>query len=89
MATRRRLWGHHLAQLPDTDPDDPIDLDLLAGALELSGGDIRNIVLAATYDAVAQRGLVGMENLRQAGGREMMKLGRRVGDVTSRTTLGI
>jgi SpoVK/Ycf46/Vps4 family AAA+-type ATPase len=78
-ATRRRLWEHHLAQLPGTDPDDPIDLDSLADALELSGGDIRNIVLAAAYDAVATGRAVGMHGLRVAVEREMAKLGRRTG----------
>lgn len=78
--TRQRLWEHHLAQLPGTDPADPIDLDLLANGLEVAGGDIRNIVLAATYDAVAGRRSVGMADLRLAAEREMAKLGRRIGD---------
>ena len=78
--TRRLLWEHHLAQLPATDPDDPVDVGFLAGALEVAGGDIRNIVLAAAYDAVAQRRAVGMRDLRAATVREMTKLGRRTGD---------
>ncbi|GEL95060.1 AAA family ATPase [Cellulomonas composti] len=78
--TRTRLWRHHLGQLPRTDPDDPVDVDLLAACLELAGGDIRNIVLAAAYDAVAQRKDVGMNEVRAAANREMAKLGRRVGD---------
>lgn len=78
--TRRRLWEHHLAQLPGTDPADPVDLDLLCSSLELAGGDIRNIVLSAAYDAVAGRRLVGMTDLRRAVEREMAKLGRRVAD---------
>lgn len=80
VATRRRLWEHHLAQLPGTAAEDPVDLDLLAGALELAGGDIRNIVLAATYDAVARRRPLGMSELRVAAEREMAKLGRRISD---------
>ncbi|WP_420114787.1 AAA family ATPase [Pseudactinotalea sp.] len=80
VATRKRLWEHHLAQLPATDPDDPVDLTLLADALEVAGGDIRNIVLAATYDAVAERRQVRMTDLRLAAEREMAKLGRRIGD---------
>lgn len=78
--TRRLLWEHHLAQLPGTDPDDPVDTAFLAGSLEVAGGDIRNIVLAAAYDAVAQRRAVGMRDLRAATVREMTKLGRRTGD---------
>lgn len=79
-ATRALLWRHHLAQLPGTDPDDPVDTALLAQALELAGGDIRNVVLAAAYDAVAERRLVGMRDVRLAADREVAKLGRRVSD---------
>ena len=78
--TRRLLWQHHLDQLPSTDPDDPMDTAFLAGSLELAGGDIRNIVLAAAYDAVAEHRLVGMRDVRAATVREMTKLGRRAGD---------
>ncbi len=76
--TRARLWTHHLDQLPATDPADPVDVELLARDLEIAGGDIRNIVLAATYDAVATRTAVGMRHVRTAALREMSKLGRRV-----------
>ena len=51
--TRARLWEHHLAQLSALDPKDPVDVDFLAAAAELAGGDIRNIVLAAAYDAAS------------------------------------
>src|SRR5690606_31411295 len=76
--TRERLWEHHLAQLPAVDPDDPVDVALLARDLEIAGGDIRNIVLAATYDAVAAQTALGMRHVRVAALREMSKLGRRV-----------
>src|SRR5690606_10120335 len=79
-ATRRMLWQHHLDQLPMTDPVDPMDLDFLAGSLERAGGDIRNIVLAASYDAVAEGRSVGMRHARAATVREMAKLGRRTSD---------
>ncbi len=78
--TRRALWEHHLAQLPGTDPDDPVDVDLLAGVLDLCGGDIRNVVLAAAYDAIAARTPPGMRHVRAATEREVAKLGRRVTD---------
>ncbi|QIK83047.1 ATP-binding protein [Sanguibacter sp. HDW7] len=76
-ATRVRLWQHHLAQLPTTDPDDPVDVGILAARLEVAGGDIRNVVLAATHDAVATGDEVGMRHLTVAAGRELAKLGRR------------
>lgn len=76
--TRVRLWQHLLAQLPTTDPADPVDVPLLAAAAEISGGDIRNIVLAAAFDAVADGRSVGMRDLTVSAEREMAKLGRRV-----------
>lgn len=82
-ATRAQLWTHHLAQLPGTDPDDPVDVPLLARRLEVAGGDIRNVVLAATYDSVAAGETLGMRHVVVAAGREMAKLGRRTGSLTA------
>jgi len=76
--TRARLWEHHLSQLPTTSADDPVDVALLARTLELAGGDIRNVVLAAAYDAVAERRPVAMQDLVVAAAREVAKLGRRI-----------
>ncbi len=76
--TRRRLWQSHLAQLPELDPHDPVDLDFLAESVELAGGDIRNIVLSAAYDAISADQLVGMRHLAIATVGEYHKLGRRV-----------
>ncbi len=76
-ATRLRLWRQHLDNAGDCDPDDPVDLPLLAGAVELAGGDIRNVVLAATYDAVSVDEPLGMRHVRAATIREFQKLGRR------------
>ena len=76
VATRRRLWEQHLGAIP-TDDGDPIDLDRLAGSVELAGGDIRNIVLSAAYAAVAEGASVGMRHISSAVRREYIKLGRR------------
>ncbi|MEO9110939.1 MAG: ATP-binding protein, partial [Jatrophihabitantaceae bacterium] len=73
---RRRLWDHHLCQLPELDREDPVDLDFLAESVELAGGDIRNIVLGAAYDAVSAGELVGMRHVVEAAVREYRKLGR-------------
>ena len=74
--TRARLWQHHL-DVADVDPDDPIDVQELAVAAELAGGDIRNVVLAAAYDAVAAGARVGRRQVATALSRELVKLGRR------------
>jgi len=79
--TRYRLWQQHLANAGDLDPADPVELAFLADTVELAGGDIRNIVLAATYDAAVQGSAVGMRHVRAATEREYQKLGRRVPSV--------
>jgi predicted nucleic acid-binding protein len=76
--TRARLWQHHLAQLPALDEQDPVDVEYLSSAVELAGGDIRNIVLAAAYDAASSDQPVGMRHLADATVREYRKLGRVV-----------
>ncbi len=76
--TRQRLWTAHLEALAGTDPSDPVDVDHLAQVAEVTGGDIRNIVLAAAYSAAVDGEPVGMRHLVAALGREYRKLGRRV-----------
>ena len=75
-ATRQRLWTHHLEDLT-TDPADPIDVERLASAVELAGGDIRNMVLTAVYASVAEGALLGMRHVTESVHREHLKLGRR------------
>jgi SpoVK/Ycf46/Vps4 family AAA+-type ATPase len=74
--TRRRLWERHLAPLP-IDPDDQPDIEYIAQAIDLAGGDVRNIVLSAAYAAVAEGSTVGMRHISAAVTREYIKLGRR------------
>jgi len=76
--TRQRLWQAHLARLGEHDPGDPIDAGHLAAAVELTGGDIRNIVVAAGYDAAIEGALPGMGHVVAATVAEYTKLGRRV-----------
>lgn len=77
-ATRRRLWRTHLARLGPLDPADPIDTDMLGVTVELAGGDIRNVVVAAGYDAAIEGVLPGMRHVLDAAVTEYTKLGRRV-----------
>jgi hypothetical protein len=79
--TRRRLWQAHLNRLGPLDADDPLPLDDLAAAVDLSGGDIRNIVLAAGYDSAAAGELPGLRHVKAATIGEYQKLGRRVPSV--------
>jgi hypothetical protein len=75
-ATRQRLWRHHLEALA-TDPADPVDVERLAAAVELAGGDIRNMVLTAVYASVAEGAPLAMRHVTDAVHREHLKLGRR------------
>ena len=71
---RRQLWERGLGtRMPRADD---LDLDFLAQAFKLSGGNIRNIVIAAAYMAAEARQPVSMRNLVQATQREYAKLGR-------------
>ena len=73
---RRAIWERIW---PDAVPRSPeLDLDLLARHLELAGGNIRNIALAAAFLAAADRGAVTMAHVARATRREYQKLGRVV-----------
>ena len=76
--TRERLWTYHLGQLPALDEKDPVPVTALAERVEVTGGDIRNIVLAAAYDALSASEQVGMRHVAAATVREYRKLGKVV-----------
>ena len=72
-AARRRLWDRHLGAvhaIPDA------QLDLVAALVDLAGGHVRNIVLAAAARAKAEQRPVGMTDVAAATGEEYAKLGR-------------
>jgi SpoVK/Ycf46/Vps4 family AAA+-type ATPase len=74
---RRRIWaGIWPAAIP-LGPD--VDLDFLARQFKLSGGNIKNIALAAAFFAAAEDGVVTMSHLVQATRREYQKLGKPLG----------
>jgi SpoVK/Ycf46/Vps4 family AAA+-type ATPase len=75
--TRRDLWTRLLGNAGALDGSDPIDVDVLSTSGDLNGGDIRNVVLAATYDAASEGSLTGMRHVLAAKEREFRKLGRR------------
>ncbi|WP_139978151.1 ATP-binding protein [Nocardioides litoris] len=77
--TRLELWQRLLGHVDRLDETDPPDLPLLAEHAELAGGDIRNIVLAAAYDAADDNdGAVAMRHLVTAAGREFTKVRKRM-----------
>ncbi|MES2823565.1 MAG: ATP-binding protein [Pseudomonadota bacterium] len=71
---RLHMWQR---ALPDTTPRaEDLDLPLLAKELKLSGGNIKNIGLAAAFLAAAEGDVVTMRHLIRAAERECQKLGK-------------
>jgi SpoVK/Ycf46/Vps4 family AAA+-type ATPase len=71
---RRRIWLQHLPS--KTPRDDDIDFDVLAQRFNLAGGNIRNIVLNASFLAAADGQVVRMLHLMRAAKREFQKMGK-------------
>jgi hypothetical protein len=71
---RRRLWQQCLR--PPVPVAGDVDLDFLARAFTLSGGNIRNIALTAGYWAAEHGGPLTMADLIRAVQAEYRKLGR-------------
>ena len=71
---RLRLWQHCLGPLVLQVPD--LDLAFLARSFALSGGNIRNVTVAAAFSAASRREEVTMVDLIRATQREYRKLGR-------------
>jgi SpoVK/Ycf46/Vps4 family AAA+-type ATPase len=88
-ADRRRIWE---GIWPDEAPRRPdLDLDFLAQRLEIAGGNIRNIALAAAFlaaeecaaspsDSPVSGGTITMTHLAHASRREYQKMGKVVAD---------
>jgi len=70
---RRRLWERSLGTTMPRDAN--LDLDFLARAFKLSGGAIRNIVVAAAYAAAEDQRAMSMADLIRATHREYLKMG--------------
>jgi hypothetical protein len=73
---RRRIWEKIW---PDQTPrSSDINLDFMAHRLEIAGGNIRNIALAAAFLAADDGGDVNMAHLIHATQREYQKMGKIV-----------
>jgi len=72
--SRLRLWERHLPSSLPREAD--VDLEFLARAFDLPGGNIRNIAVAAAFLAAADERSIGMADLIRATAREYRKLGR-------------
>jgi SpoVK/Ycf46/Vps4 family AAA+-type ATPase len=67
-ADRRRIWE---GVWPAATPRDPaLDIGFLAGRFQFTGGNIRNIALAAASLAADESGVVSLHHLMRATQRE-------------------
>ena len=75
-STRKELW-HSL--IPDKTPlDDGIDLDFFAKEFELSGSQIKEILLNAAYIAVSDNKPLGNEQIKEAITWNYIKYGKQL-----------
>ncbi len=71
---RYRIWrGHFPTEAPVSDD---IDFAFLARQLKVAGGNIRNIVLNASFLAAAEEECIHMKHLILAARREYQKMGK-------------
>lgn len=77
-SSRREIWTKIWP--PETPLADDVDLAFLARQFKLSGGNIKNIALAAAFLAVDDGGVVTMAHLRHATRREYQKLGKALSE---------
>jgi len=69
-----KIWPNDLPRSPD------LDLDFMARRFEISGGNIRNIALAAAFIAADDGQVVAMPHLIRATRREHQKMGKVVAE---------
>lgn len=76
---RRRIWQ---VVFPREAPlGEDVDFGVLAREVRLAGGNIKNMGLAAAFDAASNGGVIGMPHLIRAARREHQKLGRTWNEV--------
>lgn len=71
---RADIWRLHFPR--EAPRDDALDFPLLARQFRMTGGSIKNAVLAAAYLAAAEDRSIGMRDLLHATAREHAKAGR-------------
>jgi SpoVK/Ycf46/Vps4 family AAA+-type ATPase len=84
--SRERIWSGIWPL--ETPLGDDLDLAFLAHQFKLSGGNIKNIALAAAFLASEDGGPITMAHLRHATRREYQKLGKTVSEAELRSANG-
>jgi len=75
---RRRIWQGIWPKATPVAPE--MDLNFMARQFKLSGGNIRNVALAAAFLAAENGQIVTMKHLMQATRREFQKMGKVVSE---------
>jgi hypothetical protein len=75
---RLRIWQTLFP--PDVPRAPDLNFGLLAQRFKLAGGNIRNIIVSAAYQAAADGGQVTMAHLLHGTRRELQKMGRLIGE---------
>jgi SpoVK/Ycf46/Vps4 family AAA+-type ATPase len=73
-ASRKVIWQTHFPRETPVGAD--LDYDWLAQQLQISGGNIKNVVLSAAFFAAADGGRIGMEHILRGARGEFEKLGK-------------
>ncbi|MFC5702294.1 ATP-binding protein [Cohnella faecalis] len=71
---RARIFRAHLP--PEAPLSEDLDLEFLASRLDVSGGYIKNIVLAGAFLAAAEDKPIGMSHLVRSARQELVKMGK-------------
>ncbi|MET0864410.1 MAG: ATP-binding protein [Nakamurella sp.] len=87
-ALRKQLWTRYLQDAQPQDRSDPVDIVLLAEHADLTGGEIKNVVLSAVHAALLADAPLGMGHVLTATAQEFDKLGRRLPALLSTTGTG-
>jgi hypothetical protein len=73
-SNRYRIWKQHLPASAPVAGD--VDFGFLARRLNITGGNIKNVVINAAFLAAANSGVIHMEHFVRAARREYEKIGR-------------
>ncbi|MEP7200072.1 MAG: ATP-binding protein [Chloroflexota bacterium] len=75
-AERYEIWRRTFP--PEAPQDADIDYEFLARKFKITGGSIRNIILAAAFSAADERAPIAMRHLVRGAGYEFQKMGKLV-----------
>jgi AAA+ superfamily predicted ATPase len=74
VASRKLIWQTHFPREAPVGAD--LDYDGLAQQLQITGGNIKNIILNAAFFAAADGGVIGMEHILRGARGEFEKIGK-------------